>query len=54
MRLGALGVITEGPKATQLYSQLELDLVQRFISRNMNNPDAAFRQQLCAYVKKVI
>jgi hypothetical protein len=54
LRLNALGIIIEGPKtSSQLYSRLEIEWIRQFISRNMINPNAAFRQQLCAYMKKV-
>ncbi|KAI9564730.1 hypothetical protein GHT06_008471 [Daphnia sinensis] len=54
LRLNAFGVIVEGPKTSQLYSQLEIQWVRQFISRNMVNHNAAFRQQFCAYVKKFL
>ncbi|XP_057370348.1 thyroid adenoma-associated protein homolog isoform X2 [Daphnia carinata] len=54
LRLNALGVIVEGPKTSQLYSQLEVQWICQFISRNMVNHNAAFRQQFCSYIKKFL
>lgn len=51
--MNALHVIVEGAKTSRLYSTLDLEYVRRFIRANMNNPDAAFRQQMCSCVKKV-
>lgn len=53
VRLNAVGVIIEGPKTTQLFSTEELECMKRFIDKNMNNSNPGFRQQLCAYIKKV-
>ena len=53
LRLNALGIIVEGPKSTQLFSHREIAWVRQFITNNMNNSNAAFRQQLCSYFKKV-
>lgn len=53
LRLTALAAIIEGPKTTQLFSPLELGWIRQFVTDDLGNPNAAFRQQLCSSMKKV-
>ena len=53
VRLSAFGIIIEGPKSTQLFSQLEIDWIQQFVTENIGCTNPAFRQQFCASMKRV-
>ena len=53
IRLSALGLLCESPRTTESISELDLQLLQMFVTANMNNQSPSFRQQAAAQVKKV-
>uniref|UniRef100_A0A670XVR5 tRNA (32-2'-O)-methyltransferase regulator THADA n=1 Tax=Pseudonaja textilis TaxID=8673 RepID=A0A670XVR5_PSETE len=54
VRIDALGLLCESHRSTEVISIEEMQLIQFFISYNLNNQSAAVRQQICSLLKKVI
>uniref|UniRef100_T1J611 tRNA (32-2'-O)-methyltransferase regulator THADA n=1 Tax=Strigamia maritima TaxID=126957 RepID=T1J611_STRMM len=54
IRLDAFALICETHKTTELIPRSDLELVGTFLSENISNQSSAFRQQIIAYIKKLI
>ena len=53
MRLDVYGLLCEQQKLTESVSATDLQLVDYFLSTNLNNQEPAFRQSVLAATKKV-
>uniref|UniRef100_A0A670XXT4 tRNA (32-2'-O)-methyltransferase regulator THADA n=1 Tax=Pseudonaja textilis TaxID=8673 RepID=A0A670XXT4_PSETE len=53
VRIDALGLLCESHRSTEVISIEEMQLIQFFISYNLNNQSAAVRQQICSLLKKL-
>ncbi|XP_022790978.1 thyroid adenoma-associated protein homolog isoform X3 [Stylophora pistillata] len=54
IRLDALGLVCDSPRATELITELDLQLLQLFIPHNMNNQAPSFRQQAATHLKRLL
>uniref|UniRef100_A0A8C6V785 tRNA (32-2'-O)-methyltransferase regulator THADA n=1 Tax=Naja naja TaxID=35670 RepID=A0A8C6V785_NAJNA len=53
VRIDALGLLCESHRSTEVISIEEMQLIQFFISYNLNNQSASVRQQICSLLKKL-
>uniref|UniRef100_A0A8C5SWM0 tRNA (32-2'-O)-methyltransferase regulator THADA n=1 Tax=Laticauda laticaudata TaxID=8630 RepID=A0A8C5SWM0_LATLA len=53
VRIDALGLLCESHRSTEVISIEEMQLIQFFITYNLNNQSAAVRQQICSLLKKL-
>lgn len=53
MRMDAFALLTDSLKTTERLTAVDLDLIRCFLIYNLNNQQAAVRQQLVGHMKKV-
>ncbi|XP_077781663.1 tRNA (32-2'-O)-methyltransferase regulator THADA isoform X2 [Podarcis muralis] len=53
VRIDALGLLCESHRSTEIISTEEMQLIEFFISYNLNSQSPAVRQQICSLLKKL-
>ncbi|KAM6221231.1 tRNA (32-2'-O)-methyltransferase regulator THADA isoform 2-T2 [Rhynchocyon petersi] len=53
VRIDSLGLLCESNRSTELVSTEEMELIQFFITYNLNNQSPGVRQQICSLLKKL-
>ncbi|XP_006882382.1 PREDICTED: thyroid adenoma-associated protein [Elephantulus edwardii] len=53
VRIDTLGLLCESNRSTELVSAEEMQLIQFFITYNLNNQSPGVRQQICSLLKKL-
>ncbi|XP_049726402.1 thyroid adenoma-associated protein isoform X2 [Elephas maximus indicus] len=53
VRIDTLGLLCESNRSTEIVSTEEMELIQFFITYNLNNQSPGVRQQICSLLKKL-